>query len=104
MASNRYLRPASSPCYMSSSPLLLGVIDNIEHIIILNGPAMWRVLRAWDRMAVGKRIDLANHHPVVGDQVQSGKFLADLDGVSRTEDGHGTGGANALCALCPRSE
>lgn len=27
----------------------------------LNAPAMWRVLRSWDRMALGKPIDLANH-------------------------------------------
>jgi len=27
----------------------------------LNAPAMWRVLRSWDRMALGKPIDFANH-------------------------------------------
>ena len=27
----------------------------------LNASAMWRVLRSWDRMALGKPIDLANH-------------------------------------------
>jgi hypothetical protein len=38
--------PSQLALLMSSSPLLLGVVDNIEHIIILNGPAMWRLLRA----------------------------------------------------------